>query len=345
MLLHIVNATGDSPRKMIRFQWWILAGGLSLLTLKFGAYWLTNSNAILSDALESIVNVSAAAFALFSLAYSAKPKDLNHPYGHGKIEFLSSGLEGGLVIIAGLGISWKGLYNLFYPHSIENIDFGIYITAFAGLINLLMGYAMVQRGRREDSLLLRAGGKHLQTDAYTTVAMVLGLGAIFLFEWYWLDSAIAMVFGFYIVFEGYRIVRKSLAGIMDEADFDLLEEMVDVLEKHRRPTWIDVHNLRVIKYGRIIHVDAHLTIPWYFKLSEAHAEMNAMEEVIKKHFGERVEFFIHMEPCTPVSCTLCSVESCPERHSTFERKIPWELELLLADETHRLEEDSGHNLK
>ncbi len=339
MILHIPIARASSSDKILGFQKWILAGGVFLLLLKFGAYGLTNSNAVLSDALESIVNVSAAAFALFSLAYSARPKDLNHPYGHGKIEFLSSGIEGFLVILAGALIAFKGAYNLFFPNEIENIDFGLYITGFAGLINYLMGLAMIRRGKKEHSLLLEAGGKHLQTDAYSTVALVLGLLAIYLFEWIWLDSAIAVIFGIYILYEGYKILRKSLAGIMDEADFDLLEEMVEVLEVSRKDSWIDVHNLRVIKYGTKLHVDAHHTTPWYWDVRTAHDMMMEIENVIQDHFGARVELFIHMDPCTPNSCGLCALADCPKRKVDFKRKTIWTLDLLLKNEKHQLKDN------
>lgn len=342
MFLHITTLKGVSPNKIIHFQKWILIGGVLLLVIKFGAYWITNSNAVLSDALESIVNVSAAAFALFSLAYSARPKDLNHPYGHGKIEFLSSGIEGFLVVIAGLSISIKGGYNIFFPQEISNIDLGVYITGFAGLANYLMGMAMIRRGKKENSLLLEAGGKHLQTDAYSTIALIVGLMAIYLFNWLWLDSVIALMFGLYIIYEGYRIVRKSLAGIMDEADFDLLEEVVELLEAKRKPSWIDVHNLRVIKYGTKLHVDTHMTIPWYIDVRAAHDVMTEIEEVIREHFGERIELFVHMDPCTASSCSLCSVANCEKREKKFVRKIEWDLDLLLKNQKHRLKEEEEY---
>ncbi len=335
MILHMVPIR-ESMKSNIRFQWWILFGGVTLLGIKFSAYFLTNSNAILSDALESIVNVSAAAFALFSLTYSARPKDENHPYGHGKIEFLSSGVEGFLVLIAGFSIVWKGIYNLFYPIEVTNLDLGIYITAFAGLVNYVMGHLMARRGKKLGSLLLEAGGKHLKTDAYTTVALILGLGAMHLFGWIWLDSTIAAIFGIYIMIEGYKIVRRSLAGIMDEADFELIDKLAKYLEGSRKDKWIDMHNLRVIKYGSTLHIDAHLTLPWYMTVEQGHFELDELEKTIEGKFGDRVELFIHVDPCIPHCCKLCQLK-CQERQHEFQTRIPWTSENLLSPVKHKVE--------
>ena len=178
--------------------------GVLLLIIKFAAYSITSSNTILTDALESIVNVVAGSFGLFSLSISALPQDENHPYGHGKIEFISAAVEGILICIAGAGILYKSVYNLFLPNAIQSIDLGIYITGFAGLINYLLGFYVEKEGRTNDSAVLIASGEHLKSDGYSTLGMLLGLGLLWFTGWVWLDSAIALIFGFIVGSSGHK---------------------------------------------------------------------------------------------------------------------------------------------
>lgn len=311
--------------------------GLLLLFIKFGAYFLTGSNTIFSDALESIINVSAAAFALFSLYYSSRPKDKNHPYGHGKIEFLSAGVEGILIIVAGIGIIYKSVYNFIYPVEIQNLDKGIILIAIAGIVNYIMGYILEKRGKEQKVIVLESGGKHLKTDAYSTLVLVVGLFAIYFLEMPVLDSVFALGFGAYIIFEGYRITRKSVAGIMDEADFELLGQVIDTLNERRKTQWIDFHNLRIIKYGSVIHVDAHMTVPYYLSVEEGHDEMEVVDGIVKKEFGKSVELFLHLDPCEVSSCAICPVSDCNVRKKDFRGRVEWNLQTVLENKKHEAE--------
>ena len=209
-------------RENIRLQLFVVLVGVVLLLAKFVAYFLTNSNAILTDALESIINVVAGGFSLYSLVLSARPRDENHPYGHGKIEFIAATLEGSLILVAGAVIIFKSGYNLFEPQTLSRLDVGIMLTAVAGLINFAVGYFTQRRGEQANSLVLIAGGKHLKTDAYSTVGIVVGLVLLYFTGLVWLDSVVAIIFGGIICYTGYKIIRSSVAGIMDEADFELL---------------------------------------------------------------------------------------------------------------------------
>ncbi|MCP4122400.1 MAG: cation transporter, partial [Bacteroidetes bacterium] len=222
----------------IRFQAITVLVGLILMGGKFIAYHLTGSNIILTDALESIVNIATGIFGLYSLYLASKPKDTDHPYGHGKIEFIAAGLEGGLITLAGIGIIIKSAYNLIFPDPLEQLDIGLFIVGGAGIINFLLGAAAERTGRTNNSLTLIASGKHLKTDAISTVGMILALGIILLTGWVWMDSIVAILIGAYIIFTGFRIVRVSIGGIMDEADFSLLEEVVEHLKSNRRDNWI-----------------------------------------------------------------------------------------------------------
>lgn len=320
----------------IRVQLIIVSVGLLLMAGKFVAYFLTHSNAILTDALESIVNVVAGGFSLYGLILTAKPKDENHPYGHGKIEFISSSIEGGLIAGAGLMIIMKSIYNLIEPHPISNLDLGLYITAGAGIINFLMGYLTNQRGKRIGSLPLQASGKHLMSDGWSTLGLIIGLALIILTGWWWLDSVVALVFGGIILYTGYKIVRPSIAGIMDEADYEVLEKIAEILETNRQPNWVDVHNMRVIKYGSTLHIDCHVTLPWYFNVRRAHDEIEAIDKLINQNVKASVEFFIHVDPCLPASCSICQKADCEVRQAPYQEKIPWTLNNVLRNEKHTI---------
>jgi len=325
-----------TQQQNLNIQKWIAAISVLLLAAKFLAYYLTHSVAILTDALESIVNVAAGFIGLYSLYISAKPRDINHPYGHGKAEFLSAAIEGTLILSAGAIIIYKAVQHLIFPGPIHSIDKGIILIGITGIVNLGVGFLGVRYGRRNESLALIASGRHLVSDSYSTFGIVAGLLLISFTKLLWIDGAIAIVFGFIIIYTGYRILRRSVAGIMDEADEELLEKMVQVLNANRKENWVDLHNLRVIKYGSILHVDCHLTVPWYLNVHEAHADIDALASLIRREFGESLELFVHSDGCLYVQCPICSKSDCPVRHHPFEKKIEWSLGNIISDKKHQL---------
>ncbi len=308
-------------------------GGL-LLIIKFVAYFLTHSNTILTDALESIVNVVAGAFGLFSLYIAALPKDENHPYGHGKIEFVSAAVEGSLIIIAGIGILLKSGYNLYFPIPVHDVGTGIWITALAGLINYLLGVYVERQGKACNSMVLVASGEHLKSDGYSTLGMIIGLGTIVLTNWLWLDSVVAIIFGVIIIVTGSKVIKEAMAGIMDEVDYDLVKEIVAVLHTQRNENCIDIHNLRVIKYGMALHIDCHITVPWYFDTRQAHEQVDKLEALLASNTEKPIEFFIHVDPCTPNSCKVCVKKECPVRQSPFVKKIIWNTSNIMRNQKH-----------
>ncbi|ALI99961.1 cation diffusion facilitator family transporter [Rufibacter tibetensis] len=323
--------------KSIRIMALMLGLALVLLSVKFGAYFLTNSNAILTDALESIINFVTGGVALYSVFLAAKPKDQDHPYGHGKIEFISSGLEGSLITLAGVAIIFKSVYNLLHPQPIQKMDVGIVLTLGAGVVNYAAGRYLVHRGTKHHSLTIIANGKHLLSDAYTSLGLVIGLGCIYFTQILWLDSVVAIIFGSFITYTGYGIVRNSISGVMDEADHQLLERIITVLNQRRRENWIDLHNMRVIKYGSMLHIDSHLTLPWYFNLQEGHKEVELLQEIITQEMGDIVELFVHLDPCLPPhSCRLCTKSDCHVREHDFVSRVEWSLENVIEDEKHSL---------
>ncbi|MDR9418194.1 cation diffusion facilitator family transporter [Gracilimonas sp.] len=323
-------------KENIRVQKFIVAIAVILFALKMGAWYLTGSVAVLTDGLESIVNVISGFIGLYSLYLSAKPKDANHPYGHGKVEFISAGIEGTLITIAGLFIIYEAVRSFIHPEPLQKLDLGIILIAISAVINYGFGWWAYQTGKENDSLALQASGRHLQTDTYTTIGIIAGLILIRFTNILWLDGAVAIVFALFIMRTGYRILRVAVAGIMDETDEDLLEDLISFLQENRDPKWIDLHNLRIIKYGRILHVDCHLTLPWYLTVKEAHAELDKIEALITDKFGDRIEIFIHTDYCMEFSCRICQVTNCEVRQHQFEEEITWTVENVASDGKHQL---------
>jgi cation diffusion facilitator family transporter len=326
-----------NPRKEnLRIQKWVIAIALLLFCIKLVAYILTHSVAILTDALEGTVNVAAGFIGLYSLYVASKPSDENHPYGHGKAEFISAAIEGTLISVAGIIIIYEAVSGLITPKAITKLDYGIILIAFTALVNFVTGRISIRQGRKNNSLALIASGKHLLTDTYSTIGIIAGLVLIYLTGIWWIDNVVAILFAFFIMYTGYKIMRTSIAGIMDEADNDLLENMVHLLNANRRDNWIDMHNLRVIRYGGQLHVDCHLTVPWYLNINEAHLEIDELGSLIRQKFGTSIEMFVHSDGCLYSQCNICSKKDCPVRQHPFQQRVDWTMENILSDKKHNL---------
>jgi len=308
-----------------------------LFIVKTIAYYLTQSVAILTDTLESIVNVIAGFIGLYSLYVASKPRDLDHPYGHGKAEFLSAAVEGAMVLMASLIIIYEAIEDFLYPHTIQQLDSGLLLVAFTALVNFAVGFISVRKGKKNNSLALQASGRHLQSDTYSTLGVVAGLLVIFFTHWIWVDGVAAILIAVINIYTGYHILRESIAGIMDEADLTLLSKMVSYLNKHRRQNWIDLHNLRVIKYGNVLHIDCHLTVPWYLTVFQAEDEVGSLIQSIKSEFGSAIEMFVHTDPCLDFSCNICTKSDCEVRQRPFAKQVQWTLENVITDHKHSLE--------
>jgi cation diffusion facilitator family transporter len=331
------SSIGESQhiaQKNIRIQGWIILIGIMLFGVKISAWLLTGSNSILTDALESLVNITAGAFGLYSLYLAAQPRDENHPYGHGKIEWISASLEGSMVLIAGISVSLKAIYNLFYPVDLTELNTGLFLIGFAGLTNGLMGYIVFQRGKKVHSVTLQASGRHLMSDGWSTLGLITGLALVIFSGYNGLDNGVAILFGIYISYSGIRILRKSLAGIMDEMDYPLLEKLSVELNYLRSQDFIDIHNLRIIQYGSLIHVDCHITVPWFLTVEQAHNLVAEIESKIKTLDGRPVEWFIHVDGCHTGSCRICERPNCPERKQAFEKRLEWNSASILPNQNH-----------
>jgi cation diffusion facilitator family transporter len=326
----------STPIQNFRIQRFIALIAIVLFVIKLIAWYSTGSVAILTDALESTVNVVAGLISLYSLWVAAKPRDADHPYGHGKAEFVSAAVEGSLITVAGLIILYEAINNLVHPHELRQLDFGIILVGITAVINWIAGTYCIRVGERNNSLALVASGKHLRSDTWSTLGIIVGLVLIYFLRWPWLDSAVAMLFALIIMFTGYTIVRNSLAGIMDEADKELLQKLVSWLQDRRRENWVDLHNLRIIKYGSVLHLDCHLTVPWYFNVHEAHQEVDALNSEVKATFGDSVEMFVHSDGCLDFSCSICAKQNCHARQLPFRKQVEWTIENISSNEKPRL---------
>lgn len=325
-----------TAKQNLQLQKIVTLVGIILFIAKVVAWYITGSVAILTDALESTVNVIAGLIGVYSLYVSAKPQDKDHPYGHGKAEFISAAIEGTLITVAGFVIIYEAINNLIHPHTIKKLDYGILLVAITAVINYITGALCIKTGKKNNSLALVASGKHLQTDTYSTAGIILGLLIIYFTEIWWVDSAVAILFAFIIMFTGYKIVRTSIAGIMDEADETLIKKMAALLNNNRRENWIDLHNLRIIQYGSKLHVDCHLTVPWYLNVHEAHKEIDELSALVKKEFGESLELFVHSDGCLDFSCPICTKRNCPVRQHPFETRVEFTPDNISSDLKHKL---------
>lgn len=239
-----------------RVQRRIVLCSVMLMAGKFAAYFLTNSVGVLTDAMESIVNVTAGLISLYSLYRAARPADRNHPFGYGKIELISASIEGLLILLAGAAIVYEGVRRLFVPSQIEQLDTGIAIVAAAGAVNYLLGLYSIRTGRRYDSVALVAGGRHLQSDTYSTIGLVAGLVLLYVTRIGWIDSALAMLFGGIIAWTGISILRKTASDLMDTADEPIprknarnrIAPSPSRLDRHPQP---ENHPLRELRLYRL----------------------------------------------------------------------------------------------
>jgi cation diffusion facilitator family transporter len=311
-----------------------LITGIVLMMAKFAAYFITASNFVLSDAAESIVNVIASSFAFFSIYLASLPRDENHPYGHGKVEFFSVFIEGSLIGIAGIIIIAKSVHTLFYPEQIHDLLTGALIIGSTGAINGALGYYMIRKGKELRSITLDADGHHLIADMVTSAGLVAGLLLIHFTDILWLDSALSILVAAYLIYSSYKLVRRSVAGLMDEADAEVVNEVIKVLSDKRREAWIDVHNLRAQKYGNELHIDCHLTLPNYFDLNKVHTEVSMVDKLINANVGVNTELFIHADPCLPNCCHYCSMPNCPIRTEAQTETIEWTMENVVRNKKH-----------
>ena len=310
-------------RLRLRVMWLSLTFAGLLLAVKFAAFALTHSNAVLSDAFESIVNVAASVFALYSVWLAAQPADISHPYGHGKAEAFSAGFEGGLIVLAGVATLWAALPALWVPRPIEHIGLGLVLIAGAGGINLILGALLIRTGRRTGSMALEADGHHLLSDSVTTAGVLLGLWVVRITGRIWIDALVAIVVALHLLRVGAGLVGRAVASLMDRADPGVLASIARALREVRRPGLIEAHNLRSWRTGSFHHVDFHLTVPRFWGLEEAHGVAHDVADVVRGVLEDDADVIIHLDPCVADCCPYCGYEPCPVRAASFMGPRDW----------------------
>ncbi len=277
-----MTSTLADRSSLTRFAWLSVAAALATITLKTLAYLMTGSVGLLSDALESLVNLVGALMALSMLSVAARPPDEGHPYGHGKAEYFSSGVEGSLILVAALSIAYAAIGRLLHPRSLEHIGVGLIISVLASLVNLAVALVLIRVGKRYDSITLEANAHHLLTDVWTSVGVVVGVGAVALTGWGSLDPIVALLVAANIVWTGARIVRRSVLGLMDTA---LAAEEQAGLKRALEPHLAEgviYHALRTRQAGARRFVSLHVLVPGDWTVHAGHELLERIEADIRR---------------------------------------------------------------
>ncbi|WP_185855425.1 cation diffusion facilitator family transporter [Blattabacterium cuenoti] len=299
--------------------------------VKWKTWNITSSLSIFSDAIESVINIISGFIGLLSIYISSLPKDRNHPYGHGKIEFISTAIEGCLIFIAGITIFANTFVRTQYHMHHDKIllyklNYGILLMSITAVINYFLGFIACKIGNKNGTLVLIASGKHLKIDTYSTFVIVLGLIILNKTKCIWIDPIISSVFSTVVLYTGIKLLQNSAAGIMDASDKKLLQILSSYINQKRNIYWIDLHHLKIIKYGSALHVDCHLTLPWFFNIKESNKEIEKLSKITKNKFGDRVELSVHVDACCKYHCSYCSNILCSVRKNIFKKKILWTLD-------------------
>jgi cation diffusion facilitator family transporter len=295
-----------------------------VFALKTAAAIKTQSTALFSDALETLVNIAAAIISLIVLKFISQPKDENHPYGHGKAEFISSAVEGGFIFSAGLVIFVEGCRNLVSPRGMEFNDVGLVVSGIATILNVLLALYLRRMANRRHSVMLQASSSHILSDVWTTVGVLIALGITKITGFLWIDPLIAIFLACFLFHEGYKVLRESFSGLTDELDPKILNEISmafqKVVEAGEAPGLIDLHEVRFIRSGHFHHVDAHLVVPRFWLVSKTHTFMEELEKKVVNAYRFDGEMAFHIDPCGPENCEACDYANCTVRSKAFVKR-------------------------
>jgi cation diffusion facilitator family transporter len=299
-----------------RYAWISIGAALGTLFLKLFAYWFTGSVGLLSDALESLVNLAASVIALVSLTVSARPADEEHAYGHTKVEYFSSGMEGALILMAATGIGWSAAVHLIRPHELEKISAGLVLATAASVVNFLVARVLFRASRRSHSVTLEADAQHLMTDVWTSLAVIVGLVLVTWTGWVWLDPVLGLAVAVHIVFIGLKLVNQSLHGLMDTA-LPPAEMMLirKILESHVAEG-VQYHALRTRVAGAWRFMSVHVLVPGDWTVAHGHDVVEKMEEELRASVP-RLTVMTHLEPVEdPASWDDVELDRAPGRRAS-----------------------------
>jgi cation diffusion facilitator family transporter len=270
--------------------------GILMLVIKWYAYYLTGSTAILSDASESIIHIIGVGFAVFSIWYSFQPADEGHTYGHHKISYFSAGFEGALIILAAIFIIYISVKRLIFGIEISNLDKGTYFTFAASIINLILGGYLVRKGKKNNSIILIANGKHVLTDSWTSFGIVGGLLLTWITGWLPFDPIVAIIAALNILWSGGKLVRQSIGGLMDEGNKVTADAIKKILDQETINRGLEYHQLRYRESGNVLWLEFHLLFPKGTLLEDAHNIATELEITIKKSLNANSNIITHLEP-------------------------------------------------
>jgi cation diffusion facilitator family transporter len=283
------------PPSLTRFAWLSIGTALATMALKSVAYWLTGSVGLLSDAMESLVNLAGALMALSMLTVAARPADEDHPYGHGKAEYFSAGVEGTLIMIAAASIAYAAVQRLLHPKPLEQLGLGLAVSVVASVVNFVVALILLRAAKTHRSATLRANAHHLMTDVWTSAGVLVGVGAVAVTGWQRLDPIVAIAVAFNIVWTGSRIVQESVSGLMDAAlpvaEQDILKKL---LEKYL-PEGVQYHALRTRQSGARRFVSLHVLVPPEWTVQRGHDTLERIEADIARALPPAT-VFTHLEP-------------------------------------------------
>lgn len=272
-----------------------IVAAIATIGLKAGAYFLTGSVALLSDALESLVNLLAATVALIALSVAAKPADEDHAYGHNKAEYFSSGFEGALILMAAVSIGFAAVQRLIHPRALEQAATGLAVSALAALINFLVARTLFRVARRHESITLEADAHHLMTDVWTSVGVIAGVGAAALTHWYVLDPLVALLVAANIVWTGIHLLNRSALGLLDTAlPEGTRREITSILDGHAKDG-VQYHALRTRQAGRWRFISFHVLVPGHWTVQRGHDLLERIEDEVRARVP-LCTVFTHLEP-------------------------------------------------
>lgn len=270
--------------------------GIVILFIKLYAYFITGSTAVLSDAAESIIHIFAVGFATYSMWLSMKPADSNHLYGHDKVSFLSAGFEGGLILLASIYIIYESIKKILYGMELESLDAGVFFVVLAVIINSILSVYLIKKGKQYKSIILEADGKHILTDCYTSIGAIIALVLVKLTGISLFDPVIAILTALNILWTGFRLIKKSIGGLMDQTDPELHNKIRDIIKAETERKGVSYHYLRHRSSGHKIFIEFHLLFSHDLTLRKAHDIASEIESRIKEALESDVEIFTHLEP-------------------------------------------------
>ena len=312
-----------------------LAIGIGMFITKMTAYLITGSVAIFSDAAESVVHIGATGMALFSIILSSKPADESHLYGHGNIEYFSAGAEGLLIIIAAGYIIYEAVMSLINGPTLESLSIGVIFIAAAGFVNLALGYYLITTGKKTNSITLIADGKHVLTDAITSIGVLIGIVLVLITDFILLDPIIAIIVAINIVFTGYKLIRESIGGLMLETNPEILKLISNILIAMKRDYWIDLHELRYWQSGDRTFMDFHLILPYYFTIEQSHKEEKRIDDELEKEYPNS-QIKIHFDYCNYDLCKYCGYQKCNVRKEEKKINFDWNVEKLVGNAVYKV---------